>query len=63
MYARDYTVDYQVGDVVMWPDRTESRIGAIDHDDDMLMRACDGEWISAHDVERAACDRAEGVAA
>lgn len=54
--------DYQVGDTVMWPDGSESRIASIDYNDDVIMDSR-GKWHHAYDVEEAGQKRAYGAAA
>lgn len=54
--------DYQVGDTVMWPDGSESRIVSINYEDDAIMDGF-GTWHPAYDVEEAGQQRAYGAAA
>lgn len=52
-----YAANLQPGDKIIWPNGTESRISAIDHDADELMDST-GTWHRAYDVDRAIEERA-----
>lgn len=57
-----WACDYQVGDTVMWPDGSESRIVSINYEDGAIMDGF-GTWHPAYDVEEAGQQRAYGAAA